>query len=271
MGFTRSRTYTQPTYTINQSYGWKTRLLYSYWSSADNLTDNTNYIVDGKVDYTNIDKDYGNNLADTDIFEAISYCQKLQLDDVRSYMVKSLTPTDPNASISTTRLLSFPADYWKTGKSVRIKGALHLPGAADTTIFNMRLSIRDISAVTTTILAEQNGGTTNHNITFSGSPLSEGPYVNFEFIYSSVIETGDQIDNKNQIWMKAEGYYQYENNLDTGNNDQTRFVPVYYNVPYYAVLNDPNQAMSPTRIMIDFEGSSVASILLRYVTVEELQ
>ena len=271
MAFNRSRIYTQPTYTINQSSGWKTRLLYSYWSSADNLTDNTNYIVDGKVDYTNIDKDYGNNLADTDIFETISYCQNLQFEDVRSYMVKSLTPLDSSAAIATNRLLSFPADYWKTGKSVRIKGALHLPGAADTNIFNMRLSIRDIAAVTTTVLAKQNNGT-NHTITIpGGTPLSEGPYVNFEFIYSSVIGTVTQIDNKNQIFMKAEGYYQYDNNLDTGGNDQTRFVPVYYNVPYYEALNDSNQAMSPTRIMIDFDGSTVSSILLRYVTVEELQ
>jgi hypothetical protein len=263
-----SRIYTQPTYNINQVNGWKTRLLYTYYGDFANTSDTGQYLEKGKVDYALYASNNGFPNYDIDMFEVIGVTQDTILNNTVSYIVKGGTKQ------TTTNQLNFPSDYWKTGKAVRIKGAFFVPGASDGNSLNMRLRIQNVDTNTDYDLAYTNNnaaGGQNHIMTFkTESYESNGPYVNFEYTYSSVTVCGNDVDDQNIQYLKADGYFQYDNgNVTNLYNDEVRFVPVYDSNYYYDITggNSPNA----TRIMIDFFKTSVPSILLSYITVEELQ
>jgi len=232
--------HTTPTHLINGVKGWNSRLIYSYYGSPTNTLP---YLEATGGDYS------------INIFEAI-----------RLY-----TFPDTGGSPIYKGTNRFPPRYFSTGKNLRIKGSLKI-STTGTAIFNTNISIY-YPGLGTTSIANQNGGG-NHTVA-NRDGVDDMP-INFDITLTS-IEMYDTVNQTNEVYMQANGHYQYAySSFSTGgDNTDTVYVPIYGKNEYgpnktpYILVADNFE--NPIPLIWSFTGSSnVDKIDILYITIEEL-
>ena len=214
-----------PSFNINTVKGWNTRLLYNFYGAPSAIFD---YYVTG-----------GNYAIN--IFDVIQ------------------TWEANNTQLGSKGQFVFPAKYFKTGKSVRVRGRLLINGGTSS-IFNIRASI-DNSVNGLTPVAAQNNF--NDHTFAAGNSQTDVP-IDFEIIYTS-LETTDLV-----LFMQANGYYQYNTNEynTAGTNLTNAYVPIWNSTQYISV--ELTSLTGTNELYISFDNSTVTKIILSYLTVEEL-
>jgi len=215
-----------PDFNINTVKGWNTRLLYNFYGSP--ATAPMDYVSVTGADYT------------INIFDAID------------------TWANGIGSIVSKGQFLFPHRYFKTGKSIRVRGKLIISVDGSSPLFNINARI-DNSNNGLILLANQND---NNDHQF---PDKDNVPVDFEIVYNSIeLKTPELV-------MQANGYYQY--NTDSyntpGPNSNNIYVPIWNSEgPYIQV---ENSLSGTNKICINFANSnSISNIKIHYLTVEEL-
>jgi len=259
-----TRIYTQPTYVVNQVKGWETRLIYSHFGDWSNNNTANDFTLESRVDYTQYCSDNSITDLSENIFTVIKTSQDNQQDSntFYNYIYKG-------GAYGLTEL-ELPAGYWKTGKTLRVKGAVIIKGWVDGDRFNIRAGIAD-SDNTYTALAYPNGTDGQHHVMeFSTESYDSenGIYVPFEINYGSVVVNNVTNNNSYELYVRAEGHYQYANpNISNYKNKETKFIPMYIYDDPYKLISSVNGS---TKLRIDFCDSQVDIIYISYITVEEL-
>ena len=217
-----------PDFNINTVKGWNTRLLYNFYGSHANAT--MDYVSVTGADYT------------INIFDAID------------------TWASGIGRIVSKGQFLFPHRYFKTGKSIRVRGRV-LVTSDDSRTFNIRASINNSNYGTSPVAAQNDGA--NH--TFAKGNIRTNVPVEFEIVYTSVETT------ESYLYMQANGYYKYEYDFysNGGRNLSVVHVPIWFHGQYVRVDSDLTGNYT-NKIYISFDGSDVQAIKLFYLTVEEL-
>ena len=216
-----------PNFTINGVKGWNSRLLYTFYGNASNPD----------FDYYAQTGDYTINL-----FSAIADWQQT------------------NGAILSKGQYNYPqySYFFKTGKSIRVKGTLLID--ADAATFNIRASIKNVTDNSVWAIARPNNGN-DHTVGKGG--VHEKMPVNFEITYGCIE------DNSNNLYFQANGFYQYEfsDYNSEGSNVAVAYVPIWNSTQFTNVgTNDDNYELH-----ISFDNSNrVDPLVIRHLTIEEL-
>jgi len=209
-----------PSFIINKVKGWNTRLIYKYYGSTES---------------------------------------PLQVDPPQ---IENLFTTIANTSTSNNPLYKgqhiFPGGsrYFKTGKSIRIKGRFWITGTSGEP-FNIWAGVK--FGNTGLKIASSNNGT-NHTLPAS---LVDCP-VDFEITYNSIE------NNSSQLYLDVNGFYQYSfgNYKTTGANVENSYVPIWDDKGTYTAITSVDEAIE---LVLSFDSSTIPVLTLIYLTIEELQ
>lgn len=156
----------------------------------------------------------------------------------------------------------FPAEYWKSGKTIRLKG-MFWATSTEEQYLNMRIGMWE-SSPTKTVFSIQDDG--NNHIFAKGQARANVP-VFFE-ITLQCINPDDNMGNT--FWITS-GHYQYEytNYSSGGTNQSDVFVPIH-NTTNVPIITGTGYYYNKTRPIFNFYGSTVSTIVLAWMTIEEL-
>jgi hypothetical protein len=218
-----------PTFIVNKVKGWNTRLIYAYYG-----------IIGSTFDYVS---ESGGNLT-LNLFSVIAN--------------SSLNAS--NGSIYKGQYSNLGPRYFKTGKSLRIKGQFLITGTSSK-IFNILSQIDITGGGGTTLISNTNN---NHNHTLP-SNITDCP-VNFELTYNSLESDADP----NRTYIQSNGFYQYnagDYNQNGPNIENNVYVPIYSTNGYIST----GEISDSYDLYISFDNSEIDNLKIVYLTIEELQ
>ncbi len=212
-----------PSFIINKVKGWNTRLIYKYYGHPG----------------TPLTFDPAN------------------VSNLLTEIANSFTSNDPLYKGQ----YIFPAGsrYFKTGKSIRIKGRFWISGTGGD-VFNIVAKVK-FSNTSVTIASSNDGQ--NHTLSTS---LSDCP-VDFEVTYNSI---EDSQTDPPDLYLDVNGFYQYtfSNYKTSGANVENSYVPVWDSKGTYTEITNVNDDIE---LVLSFDNSTIPTLTLIYLTIEELQ
>ena len=246
--------HSSPTFNINGVKGWDTRLIYSYYGYPKLIY---NYSESGSAG------GYTNNL-----FEGIEYFQE---DSGKTFHSSSLAYKG--------EYQRYPAYYFKTGKTLRIKSNIYISSSVDDyTTLNVRTGIYNLTTSQYYTLGIQNYGYKNHET----NRLLQAS-VDLEINLTSVgVFLSSSLTNK--LYIQANGFYQYLNldcfinpsNCNTASFSQHQYVPIGLNpIPPFENETGSFRYVGDItdlyKLTLDFSGSRTLNFLIpTKLTIEEL-
>jgi hypothetical protein len=229
-----STTYpSSPSSVVNGIKGWNQRHLYNYYGNP------TNNLLDYYVESEGV---YNVNLF---------------------RVVELYEPNGKDSPVLYKGGYNFPIGYFKTGKSLRIKGRLlFATDPTDVSHFDIRVRIENSVDGLTTLATSNNG--TRH---VPAKGISNLP-VDFEIIVTSV-PVADSNASTDDLYVQANGSYNYVVSQET--NINPIYVPIWSDSPLKRVSSDGLKTTT-NNLWLDFGNSDlVTSIKVVYLMVEELE
>ena len=218
--------HTPPNFTVNSIKGWNTRLLYTFYGYFNTA-----------FNYYAVATNYTNNL-----FSTIANWE------------------NSNAIIVSKGQYNYPqySYFFKTGKSIRVKGHLLVTSDDTNQIFNIFAKIRNITDNSLISIASSDKSNSH---TFANGTIVNGLPINFEITYSCV-------EDNNDLYFQANGFFQYEYDSYSGGgtNRSVVYVPIWSDNQFTLVGTNDDEY----NLYISFDDSNVPNITLRHMTVEEL-
>jgi len=163
-----------------------------------------------------------------------------------------------------------PPKYWLLGKTIRVSGEAIVTGtdgAGEAKFLNMRFGIKEQTTPNTTWLAVQNNENNHIFVSVNYDNLQEVP-ISFRCIITCPYY--DENADPPNIYFMSNGYMHYDrsNWITAGPNNDRTYVPLWKGNAAIPVTD--TYYTSETSIMFNFYGSTVQSIFLTRLLVEEL-
>lgn len=162
---------------------------------------------------------------------------------------------------------TFPPNYWISGKTIRFRGTFGANSDDTNQIFNMRFGLKEAGGPTTVWLAAQNNF--NDHTFATGEQTNEFLPINFQCLLMHSIPNFEGFP-----WFTANGFYKYNR---VANSASTNTAAIQ--VPVWGYGSGPNGIAASvstdyinnqTSLMMNCYGSTVASLQLLNLTIEEL-
>jgi hypothetical protein len=160
--------------------------------------------------------------------------------------------------------LVFPPYYFKTGHTLRIKGIFLLTGAGDSVFHNNIRIYDDYVGGVPSIIADINSG--------AGTIVNNNAYTDLPIHYEITLITNnlDNGDGTVNIYAQANGNYIWTTKPNNSDSTAGRSA-VMFNSSYYRNIAVGSDVSHSTQLWMDFYNSSITSLKIPYLIVEELE